>query len=497
MPSKPRGRADHRHRRLRLCSHLERQDQQPRWRSRRRPGSCRGRLQRQHLRPDRVERQRWSCRTELADEPLLLPESGIPSPARHGRSGAASAHRCPRRQSADATGCVEVWAGKNLLIDATAGNGGQVSADMGKGAGKSLWIDLFAGLDITISNDSQTAFVVHANEGGSNGTGGDITVKSVKGKITMSGAAIQADGTGSNFPDGGKIVVEAASSVKWTGSRLRAGSFPLRRPRHGWVHCMYSYTGNISWTTGTGDVRPTGTGVATADRGTIILTCGPPSRRPAPRSRGPRPPRESQLRARPLPAPGPAAALRRHFQPTSRFRPAVATCRHPLHASGAQRAVLSQVVQNMGKCCAVPDILVDLRWTSMTTVDPSRVGTDQPATGSLQAAVDYIMAHGDIDGDGQLFIGVTAQNCGTGTVGEGSECEGQGGRGPNGGGIENVVIQNTRQERLNVFGCSVNLAAADVTKPGHHHRERPRQGHRDGHPCVWQRRGGLPDQEQR
>jgi len=127
-------------------------------------------------------------------------------------------------------------------------------------------------------------------------------------------------------------------------------------------------------------------------------------------------------------------------------------------------AVISQVEQNMGICCAVPDILVDLR-LGITPVDPAKVGTSEPATGSLQAAVDYINAHGDINGDGYLFIGVTAQDCGTGTVGGTGACAGISGRGPYGDGTENVTITNTHTERLNIFGCSVTLHAADPTKP--------------------------------
>jgi hypothetical protein len=127
-------------------------------------------------------------------------------------------------------------------------------------------------------------------------------------------------------------------------------------------------------------------------------------------------------------------------------------------------AVLSQVEQNVGFCCAVPDILVDLR-LGITPVDPAKVALGEPATGSLQAAVDYINANGDINGDGYLFIGVTAQDCGTGTVGGTGLCAGISGRGPYGDGTENVTITNTHTERLNIFGCSVTLTAADPTKP--------------------------------
>jgi len=131
-------------------------------------------------------------------------------------------------------------------------------------------------------------------------------------------------------------------------------------------------------------------------------------------------------------------------------------------------AVLSQVTQNMGFCCAVPDILVDLRLGP--DFDPTKVGSNEPATGSIQAAVNYINSpdwpnHDPTPLDDEIFIGVTAQNCGTGTVGSG-DCAGQTGRGPYGDGTENVVITNPYEDvRLNVFGCSVDLHAADPDKP--------------------------------
>jgi hypothetical protein len=128
-------------------------------------------------------------------------------------------------------------------------------------------------------------------------------------------------------------------------------------------------------------------------------------------------------------------------------------------------AVLSQVTQNMGFCCAVPDILVKLGLGS--AFDATKLGTGEPATGSLQAAIDYVnsLAWVDPNHDGQIFIGVTGQECGTGTVTTPAECAGQVGRGPYGNGIETVVITNTHSERMNVFGCSVTLTGAVAGQP--------------------------------
>ena len=134
-------------------------------------------------------------------------------------------------------------------------------------------------------------------------------------------------------------------------------------------------------------------------------------------------------------------------------------------------AVLSQVTQNMGYCCYVPDILVGLWLPKDDPILPEELGSNEPATGSIQLAIDYINDPGwpavdPTPGDGEIFIGVTAKDCGTGTVTTPAECAGQVGRGPYGSGTENVIITNPYEDvRLNVFGCSVNLTAADDTKP--------------------------------
>jgi len=128
-------------------------------------------------------------------------------------------------------------------------------------------------------------------------------------------------------------------------------------------------------------------------------------------------------------------------------------------------AVLSQVWQNLDVCCAVPDILVDIRLPQNDPILPSEVLSNVPATGSIQAAVDYLNANGDPSpGDGELFIAVTASDCGTGVVAVG-DCAGQSGRGPGGTGTQTVVIENMNTQRLNVFGCSITLNAANPALP--------------------------------
>jgi parallel beta-helix repeat protein len=131
-------------------------------------------------------------------------------------------------------------------------------------------------------------------------------------------------------------------------------------------------------------------------------------------------------------------------------------------------SVLSQVDQNMGNRCFVPDIFVDVTLPH-DPVNQDSIGTGGPATGSIQAAIDYINgpdwpSHDPTPGDGEIFIGVNSTDCeDTPTF----ECAARSRvlAGDTPFGVENVVITNTRPERLNVFGCSVSLHAEDPDKP--------------------------------
>lgn len=131
-------------------------------------------------------------------------------------------------------------------------------------------------------------------------------------------------------------------------------------------------------------------------------------------------------------------------------------------------AVRSQVWQNFnGDTCAVPDILVDVRLphnAANDTVTANEIHTGIPATWSIQEAIDYVNAYGDpTPGDGGIFIGVTASDCGTVPT-----CKNDSSRNPGGDtpyGTENVIVTNNWTTRLNIFGCSVTVWAADVTKP--------------------------------
>ena len=139
-----------------------------------------------------------------------------------------------------------------------------------------------------------------------------------------------------------------------------------------------------------------------------------------------------------------------------------------------KNSVLSQVWQNFNNdTCTIPDILVDVRLPH-TPVDPTEIGTGNPATGSIQEAVDYVNGLVPSDpeynlvlGDGQIFIGVIATDGDTNNPAS-FPCVNACSRPPAGDspfGVENVVVTNIHAERLNIFGCSVTIHAADPGQP--------------------------------
>jgi hypothetical protein len=172
----------------------------------------------------------------------------------------------------NSTACIEVWAGDSLVIGAT----GELNADLGLTGdnGGVSWIDLFARGDIAINGNSSLLFSVHAN--GTGGTGGDgeeggiVRVASKQGSVTASGKALQASSE-SNGSDGGRVTVEAALAVTFTGSTptLEAKAKDL-----GGAIAARAFTGALSWLSGVGDVRPNATGTISLRACTTISTAG-------------------------------------------------------------------------------------------------------------------------------------------------------------------------------------------------------------------------------
>jgi hypothetical protein len=373
----------------------------------------------------------------------------------------------------NSTGGVEVWAGGNLTINSLTASG-EVKADIGITGGPQGrgWIDLFAKFDIRIIGDTGGAFAVHANGGIQQNTddGGLVTVKSKSGKVTASGLALQADATtdGSN---GGIVTVQAATDVNLdTASIFARGDFNGPGFGHGGTINVRAFTGSVSWATGVGNVEATGVSVPAAMDGKINIThcTGFTPGATFPTNGGPDPGFPNIVMdctgtAPFFPCEAPGSGCIPYV-----VLPDCALCQPPPDTNECKwcnkGAVISQVVQNMGgNCAATPDIVVDVRLAS-TTIDTTKLGTNEPATGSLQAAVDYINANGDLNGDGFLFIAVTAKDC-TSTIGNCTATNGFPARPLGGSGSENVVVTNTRSLRLNIFACSVTLTAKDPSKP--------------------------------
>jgi PASTA domain-containing protein/cadherin-like protein/VCBS repeat protein len=207
-----------------------------------------------------------------------------------GHQNAAGKNLCnsPQRPGhpSNSTACVEVWSGTTITIRGDSAHNGEVNSDTALSGGTEGrgWIDLFANGDIGVIGDAVGAFAVHANQPNlTNGSGGQIAVKSLSGNIGATGLAFQADATPGGG-DGGAIELDAFGAVLLNSSSLFArGDFaPAGGLGKGGRVSARAETGSISWTSGAGDVRPTGMGVAeSADptkdprRGIVTLTaCG-------------------------------------------------------------------------------------------------------------------------------------------------------------------------------------------------------------------------------
>jgi uncharacterized repeat protein (TIGR01451 family) len=183
--------------------------------------------------------------------------------------------------------CVEVWSGGPLTITSTPPHNGEINVDTAQSGGVLCcgWVDLIARDAIQINGDTAAPFSVHANQTLSNGFGGYVTVISTEGKVTMSGLAVQAD---ANVGGGraGKVTVQASGAVKLDEAQIFSrGDFNGSNAGLGFgvggTVSAQAFNGPLTWlnpgggVVATGDVRPTGSFVPAAQRGTISLTgCG-------------------------------------------------------------------------------------------------------------------------------------------------------------------------------------------------------------------------------
>jgi hypothetical protein len=188
--------------------------------------------------------------------------------------------------SKDGAAQVSIRSGKDVLIDGRdlGGSGtrmGRVRADSEpSGTAVHKGVDIFAGETIDLFGPSGSLFVItsHPGQHDSKSYGGLIRITSLGEGVNASGNVVDTGRTASG-DTGGTVQVAAKGDVNLNTAVLRAiGDSSTGNPnRGGGSISVRSYSGNVIWTNGTGDVRPVGSssGLAPADQGSITLTaCG-------------------------------------------------------------------------------------------------------------------------------------------------------------------------------------------------------------------------------
>ncbi|MBV8516271.1 MAG: tandem-95 repeat protein [Acidobacteria bacterium] len=181
---------------------------------------------------------------------------------------------------------VIVRSGKSLLVDgrdlgATGTRMGRVRADALNDGATDDGVDLFARGDVSVYGPlTGSLFVVSSVPGGKvkKDGSGTIRVVSLEGAATVSGKAFIAgiDGKGTR---GGTISIDSAGTATLdTATLVAIGDYTKPKKQSAGGHiAVRSYSGDVLWRNGTGDIRPVGSDadVPPADQGTIVLTaCG-------------------------------------------------------------------------------------------------------------------------------------------------------------------------------------------------------------------------------
>jgi hypothetical protein len=184
---------------------------------------------------------------------------------------------------------VVLRSGKGILVDGrdlgspapAEGRFGRIRADSTQQGAAGYLVDLFAESDIQVlgpdPGTGQGLFAVSSTPGDQplRNAGGTITAISLSGALTGTGNAFET-GRDVQGDKGGAIDLQARNDVTLDGATVRAvGGFTSSlstNVRAGGHIDIRSFQGAVSWTFGVGDVRPTGTGVAAARRGTIEIT---------------------------------------------------------------------------------------------------------------------------------------------------------------------------------------------------------------------------------
>ena len=134
-------------------------------------------------------------------------------------------------------------------------------------------VDIFADGKITVNGAlSGSIYTVTSNAGGAtNQFGGSIRLISLNDGVLSSALAFQARGSSAGG-DGGKLNLSGKTGIDIDSTSADFhGDFTPTIANGGKIDAK-SYSNDISWFTGMGDVRPTGDGVANSNRGTVNLT---------------------------------------------------------------------------------------------------------------------------------------------------------------------------------------------------------------------------------
>ena len=191
----------------------------------------------------------------------------------------------------DAPAKVSIRSGQGLLVDgrdlgvagATLGRTARVRADAPTGTAAQKGVDLFAAEGVQVLGPaaaSSTLYVITSMPGlhDSKSYGGRIRIMSTGNAVTASGN-VSDSGRSNSGDTGGTIEISASDDVNLATAVIRAvGDFNTNNPnRGGGSISVRSHSGNVVWTNGVGEVRPTGSnsGLPSADQGVINLTaCG-------------------------------------------------------------------------------------------------------------------------------------------------------------------------------------------------------------------------------
>jgi hypothetical protein len=180
---------------------------------------------------------------------------------------------------------VHIRSGQGVLVDgrdlgASGTRMGRVRADAPTGTALGKGIDVFATEDIAVLGPAGSLYVLTSLPGlhDSKSYGGLIRVTSLTGGVTASGNAVD-DGHSAAGDTGGTVEISAQEDVVLDTAVIRAhGDFSTsNNNRGGGVIRVRSYSGDVIWTNGLGEVRPVGStsNLALADQGSIVLTaCG-------------------------------------------------------------------------------------------------------------------------------------------------------------------------------------------------------------------------------